>query len=227
MGNKIVLNPSRGTKLYRNQENPLHILVSTKNYVKPCLSLLIDGNFIGFLKLDSQNFPITISPRNEFLLVNLSDVPFSLELDHNPKELECLFDPYLYEKKPFEIINPADFISTHSVSRGYIDVLAKWYSIKFTYPDKNLIHIRPHMGISIQSHTKRNEDWEIIKGHPIIIANSEMHYSVKPNDHFHVNKGELHGIFNPTDEWVVIKEKYSGEFEEDDIIRVFNPNHYY
>jgi mannose-6-phosphate isomerase-like protein (cupin superfamily) len=91
----------------------------------------------------------------------------------------------------------------------------------------NLIYVRPQSGLSIQDHTKRTEDWKVIQGHPLIIANSRIHYSVQPGDNFHTRKGKYHAIFNNTDNWVVIEERYTGTFEEKDIIRVFNPNRYY
>jgi mannose-6-phosphate isomerase-like protein (cupin superfamily) len=66
-----------------------------------------------------------------------------------------------------------------------------------------------------------------VEGHPFIIANSKMHYSVNPGDTFHTDRGKIHAIFNPTNEWVAIEETYTGKFEEEDILRIFNPNHYH
>jgi mannose-6-phosphate isomerase-like protein (cupin superfamily) len=226
MGNSIELHPSRGTKLYRNSKNPLIINVSAKDVVDIIEILLIKGELIEIQKLDSENRTIKILPNQEYLLVNLSSVPIFFEYDQNPDTHEQLFDPYRYETNPFDVIDPETFKKTHSIPEGYSDILAKWYSIKFTYPDKNLIHIRPHLGISIQSHTKRTEDWKIIQGHPIIIANSKVHYTVNPGDEFQTDSGKIHAIFNNTDDWVVIEESYTGTFEEEDIVRVFNPNHY-
>ena len=42
-------------------------------------------------------------------------------------------------------------------------------------------------------------------------------------------KGSLHSIINPNkdpNKWVIIKESWSGKFDEEDIERIFNPNHY-
>ena len=176
MGAIIVLHPTRGTKLFRNGETALHIEVGAKDLVTILEILLIQGENINIQKLNIRNNLIKILPNQEYLCVNLSNVPITLNFDSSPDEHEQIFDPYQYENNLFDVINPEEFKQTHSVPDGYIDILPKWYSIKFTYPEKNLIHIRPHLGISIQSHTKRTEDWNIIHGHPIIIANSKMHY---------------------------------------------------
>ena len=38
--------------------------------------------------------------------------------------------------------------------------------------------------------------------------------------------GAMHTVINPTDDWILIKEHCEGTFDEEDIVRVFNPNHY-
>ncbi len=226
MGNILVLHPSRGTKLYRIAETPLQIEIGAKEHVLKIEILLIQGEDVSIQKLDIHSNIIQLLPKQEFLCVNLSNVPITLKFNQNTSILEVLFDPYEFENSPFDEVNPEEFKQTHSVPDGYMDILSKWYSIKFTYPTKNLIFIRPHLGVSIQSHLKRSEDWTIVQGTPIIIANSQIFYSVHPGDTFHTDKGKLHSIFNPTNEWVVLEEHYDGQFEEEDIIRVFNPNHY-
>lgn len=226
MGNTVVLKSCRGTKLFRNREENLTIQVSGNNGQIITKILLIRGEHIGIRKIDSNKHTIQVSPNQEYFLVNLSNTELTLDFTQNPQMHELLFDPYQYEKNPFEIINPDVFQKTHSVPKGYIDILPKWYSIKFTYPNKNLIYIRPHLGVSIQSHTKRTEDWTVIEGRPIIIANSKMFYSVNPGDKFHTDSGNIHSIFNHMDSWAIIEEIYSGKFEEEDIVRIFNPNHY-
>jgi hypothetical protein len=226
MGKIIVLNSSRGTNLYRNGEDPLRIELGAREFLTKIDILLVQGNDVSAQKVDIRDNSIHILPKQEYQIVNLSSVPITLKFEIDPLSQEILFDPYKYEEKPFDTIDPAEFIKDHPVPKGYIDILAKWYSIKFTYPNKNLIHIRPYLGISIQLHTERAEDWKIIQGHPIIIANSKIYYSVNPDDTFHTDRENLHGILNPTNNWVIIEEKYTGKFEEDDIKRVFNPNHY-
>ena len=57
----------------------------------------------------------------------------------------------------------------HPIPDGYIDTLPKWYSIKYTYPDFNYIFVCPGLGISIQVDSMREEYWEVLEGHPIIL----------------------------------------------------------
>jgi len=86
------------------------------------------------------------------------------------------------------------------------------------------------MGISIQSHEERSESWEIIKGYPIIVNGNKVHYYVKSGSCFAFPKTFYHSVINPNkkkDHFVVIREKWAGNFDENDIIRVFNPNHYF
>ncbi len=227
MGNILVLQPSRGTKLYRNGETELHVEIGVKEKINRIEILLIQHNDVSVHKLEIHNNTIDFLPNEEFLCVNLSNVPITLKFNIDPSLLKVLFDPYEFENSPFDVIVPEEFKLIHSIPDGYIDVLAKWYSIKFTYPKKNLIFLRPHLGVSIQSHSKRSEDWRIIEGRPIIIANSKVYYHVTPGDAFHTDKGNIHAVFNPSEEWVLIEETYTGVFEEEDIVRLFNPNHYF
>ena len=226
MGNILVIQPSRGTKLYRNRESKLKVEIGAQEYINQIEILVLQGKDVSIQKIDIRNNRIQFLPNQEFLLVNLSSVSVTLKFSVDTDTFEVVFDPYAYEKSHYDKILPEEFTQSHSIPEGYVDILSKWYSIKFTYPKKNLIFIRPHLGISIQSHTKRTEDWVIVQGHPIIIANSKVHYSVKPGDEFHTDQGNIHAIFNPTDNWVAIEETYSGIFEEEDIVRIFNPNHY-
>ena len=85
------------------------------------------------------------------------------------------------------------------------------------------------MGLSLQIHKKRSESWEILKGRPIIINGNQVYYYVEDGDIFENPKFSYHSIINPNrdqDKFVIIKERWSGSFDEDDIIRVFNPNGY-
>jgi len=226
MGKTLVLAPLRGSRLYRNQDEPLEIHVKGEGEIWLIPMLLIHGTQIDFRDIERLNSTICIDPGKEYLLVNLSNMTITLEFPQGKENHDILFDPYQYENTPFDTIDPTEFTKTHTIPKGYIDILAKWYSIKFTYPEKNLIFIRPHLGISIQSHIKRTEDWRVIEGHPYILANSKMYYSVNPGDAFHTDNGKIHAIFNPTSKWVAIEESYTGTFEEEDIVRIFNPNHY-
>ncbi|MBN2154704.1 MAG: hypothetical protein JW776_01490 [Candidatus Lokiarchaeota archaeon] len=227
MGYELILKSSRGTKLYQNTDTKMRINLDSKGYLSNSEFLIIQGNSISLHKLTTDVNPLIIPFNQAYMVVNLSDHPFLLTFSHDYSKHFILFDPYRYEKHPPDVINPKEFEMVHNVPKGYIDILPKWYSIKFTYPTRNIIYIRPNLGISIQKHTKRTEEWRILEGYPIIIANSQVYYSVKPGDIFHTDRGKMHSVFNPTDKWVIIEESYEGTFAEEDIIRIFNPNHYH
>jgi len=127
------------------------------------------------------------------------------------------------------LINGTSFITQEITPEGYIDTLPKWYSFKFTYPNYNLIFIRPEFGLSIQVHKYRDEQWEILKGKPIVISKDKVYYYVEKGAKFQNKNNTYHSIINPNKEkykFVLIKENWSGNFDEKDIERVFNPNHY-
>ena len=89
--------------------------------------------------------------------------------------------------------------------------------------------MRPEFGLSIQTHKYRNEFWEIIEGHPIIINGNKVYYFVENGTMFENPINVYHSVINPNSdvkEFVVLKEKWSGKFDEKDIERAFNPNHY-
>ena len=85
------------------------------------------------------------------------------------------------------------------------------------------------MGLSIQTHHLRNESWEILEGTPIIINSNKVHYYVKKGQKFEIPINTYHSVINPNkdqEKFVVIKEFWNGNFDEEDIKRVFNPNEY-
>jgi mannose-6-phosphate isomerase-like protein (cupin superfamily) len=82
------------------------------------------------------------------------------------------------------------------------------------------------MGISYQTHELREEIWEIVKGNPILIINDKIEYKPKKGKRYVIPLRTLHSIINPTENWVVLKEKYTGIFDESDILRIYNPNNY-
>lgn len=89
--------------------------------------------------------------------------------------------------------------------------------------------MRPGFGLSIQKHEYRSEFWEIIEGRPIIINGNKVHYFVENGTKFENPNNTYHSVINPNafvKEFVILKEKWSGKFDEKDIERVFNPNHY-
>jgi mannose-6-phosphate isomerase-like protein (cupin superfamily) len=173
---------------------------------------------------------LIIKPNSRFMIINNSNEEINVKYSMDISHLEIIYDPYKFENIINTPIDPDKFIKIHSVPGGFSEILPKWYSIKFTYPNHNLIYIKPEMGISIQLHQERSEKWEILKGHPIIINGNKVYYHVKNGSCFSNPKNFYHSVINPNkklNDFVVIKEKWAGNFDENDIIRVFNPNHYF
>lgn len=86
------------------------------------------------------------------------------------------------------------------------------------------IVVNPGHRLSLQSHTKRDEDWLIISGEgeiEIITKNSQERWVTYPGEHVAVARGYKHRISNLTGtEPVVLIEIQTGSyFGEDDIIR--------
>ena len=238
MGFILSLLPGRGSNLYKNVDSEISIQISPKRETD---SIIIDNIFIviGNSIISNENkinlcdsktsiINLTILPFQEYMIVNLGNSEIQLNFSDDPKNLyhKVLYNPYLYENEEHTLFDPEVFKIDHPVPNGYVDTLSKWYSIKFTSPNENYIFIRPGLGISFQTHEKRKEIWEVMRGTPTIISGHILLYNTKEGAIFeHPFKG-LHGIINTTDEWILIKETYEGTFEETDITRVFNPNNY-
>ena len=175
---KSTLKSGRGTKLYQNNNVPLTIDISTTNPTKSPRwdgimmilgTLLVPINHLG--GISPRGLQIIIPPFSQYMVINSGkiDLVLSFSLDpenpENPeyhKNQKILYDPYLYEHEDHKNYDPEEIKFHHTVPDGYIDILAKWYSIKFTYPDFNYIFIRPGLGISLQMHAMREEHWEIL-----------------------------------------------------------------
>jgi mannose-6-phosphate isomerase-like protein (cupin superfamily) len=232
--NSIFLSQGRGTPLYKNHDKPLRlefILENASHRNQLNETMVILGDLItraGHLGIGTNNgYSIRIQPNTPFMVINTSSMDHNITLDANPADLQILYDPYLFENKEQNNFDPEEFKKTHPVPDGYVDTLAKWYSIKFTYKDFNYIFVRPGLGISIQTHLMREEHWEVLGGNPIIIVGHKIHYENPNGTKFAIPFGEIHTIINSSkDKWVLIKESYKGTFDEEDIIRVYNPNNY-
>ncbi len=219
----ITLNAERGSPLWQAPPSgvTLEILDGELSQVA---GILGDHFFAQWpFKLRAIHPPLAI------MVINLgkSPVKFLLSTPMSPEQI--LWDPYVHEQAPPPEINPDAFKREETpvpVPDGYVDTLAKWYSVKYSYLDYNLIFIRPQLGISFQTHAQRGEHWEIMAGSPIIVAGSHVTFDAKVGTHFELPVGSVHGIINPSKEWAAIKETWSGYFDEQDITRVFNPNHY-
>ena len=232
---KSILKSGRGTKLFQNNDVPVTIDISmTKQTEVPKWDeiLMILGTLIAPInhlgRISPHGLQIIIPPFSQYMVINSGKLDLDLSFSLDPENHKILYDPYLYEHESHKNYDPEEIKSYHQVPDGYIDILSKWYSIKFTYPDFNYIFIRPGLGISLQMHAMREEHWEILQGQPIIVAGSKISYDTKLNSQFDIPLGAFHTVINPSEsEWVLIKESYTGKFDEEDIVRVFNPNHYF
>jgi len=232
---KFILKSGRGSKLYQNNDVSLTLDISTaKSTESPKWdeilmilgTLIVPINHLG--RISPHGLQIIIPPFSQYMIINSGKIDLELSFESDPENHKILYDPYLFEHEVHKNYDPDEIKSHHQVPDGYIDILSKWYSIKFTYHDFNYIFIRPGLGISLQMHAMREEHWEILQGQPIIIAGSKISYNTKKNSQFDIPLGAFHTVINPSDsEWVLIKESYKGKFDEEDIVRIFNPNHYY
>lgn len=216
------LEPERGTRLRRNNNSLLEIKI---NPIKFNNLQIINGKTFYYEKISESQ--LKIAPEVPYMIINRSKEKIVVNYNKDISTHLVLYDPYKYENEKIENIDPEEFKNNHAVPNGYTDILAKWYSIKFSYKDYNLIYIKPEMGISIQRHEQRDEYWEILGGNPIILSGNEVHYFVKKGAQFRNKRGSFHSIINPNkNTLVILKESWSGNFEEEDIERVFNPNNY-
>lgn len=238
MVKKIILKSGRGTKMYRNGDSKLEISIDFKDGMDNLSSEIHEMNLmyiigtslkydkVSNLFTDLKNAKITIPAKTEYMIVNTTHRELILNLSNDTEDQYLVYDPYLYESEDHKTVDSEEFKQNHDIHPGYIDILAKWYSIKFTYPNENLIFIRPGLGISYQTHKMRQERWKVETGHPIIISGDKVIYNTNPGDEFEHPVGGIHTIINPTNDWISITETYNGEFDEEDISRIFNPNKY-
>ncbi|MBD3354010.1 MAG: hypothetical protein GF364_21185 [Candidatus Lokiarchaeota archaeon] len=236
MSYQLTLQSQKGTSLLKNKSNFLEIQFKAEDIEITDLNskiLVIVGYKIQVLdelleekELDS----LRIKPFQEYMIVNLHRSEIYVTFSESIKDHSIIYNPYYYEHEDHKKIDPVKFKEKHpefNIRENYVDTLPKWYSIKFTYENENLIFVRPRIGISIQKHKLRTEHWDILMGNPIIISGNIVHYNVEKGQKFDHPVQSLHSIINPTDDWVAIKEKYDGKFKEKDIVRVFNPNNYH
>jgi mannose-6-phosphate isomerase-like protein (cupin superfamily) len=232
---KINLSPGRGTKLRENRSTLMNLSITagesqSKMHLGQVMmildNLLIPINHVGIASV--EGIKVSVSPNKCYMVLNTSEIPIVIDTgDIDVSQHKIIYNPYLFEHESHVDYNSADFIEKYDIPAGYVDVLAKWYSIKFSYSDYNIILIRPGLGISLQSHTKREEYWEMITGDPIVISGSKVSYHNPQGTKFYIPLGNLHTVINPSEfSWVMFKENYKGIFDEEDIVRVFNPNHY-
>ncbi|MHA1146975.1 MAG: hypothetical protein ACTSR8_01895 [Promethearchaeota archaeon] len=214
--------PGRSTPLRKNGDRIQKVILDGEYYDT---MFLINGS--SFITRKITNDDLLVKPYDCYMLINNGEEEAMVAYSEDLLEQEIIYDPYKYENSEKQNLTEDYFKEYYKVPEGYIDTLPKWYSFKFTYPDYNLIFIRPQLGISIQIHDQRNEFWEIIRGEPIILNGNQVHYFVKAETKFEIPIGTYHTVINPNpDAYVVLKERWSGSFDEKDIERVFNPNNY-
>ena len=81
------------------------------------------------------------------------------------------------------------------------------------------ITVAPEQRLSYQSHTKRQEQWVVVKGILTVIL-KDIEYTLHPGSSIFIDCGEKHRAWNKTDEPVQFIEVQTGTyFGEDDIIR--------
>ena len=213
----------RGTFLRENISQPLKISLDKDNMEK---IFLINGN--NFITNDISISDLTIAPKNNYMIINNGKKPIEINYSSNISNHPIIYDPYKFENSEKRAITIEEIKDIYKVPDNYIDTLPKWYSFKFTYTDYNLIFIKPQFGISFQKHKNRNEFWEILGGKPIILIGNKIHYFVENGTKFVIPINTFHSVINPNlDKFVIIKEQWSGHFDEGDIKRVFNPNDFH
>lgn len=214
----------RGTLLRKNDSQELKISINQEHFSN---LYLINGT--SFITKDLSESDFIIKPHDYYMIINKSNENIEINYNLDISNHKIIYDPYKYENSKKVNFKPEDFQQKYRIPDGYIDTLPKWYSFKFTYPDYNLIFVKPEMGLSIQIHKNRIETWEILEGKPIVISGNNVYYYVKNGTKFQNLINSFHSIINPNkdrEQFVIIKERWSGEFYEKDIKRIFNPNQY-
>ncbi len=219
-----IIGQGRGTILRKNNQKELKIILDSNHLDN---IFLINGNNFYSKKLTKVN--LIVKPNECYMLINKYDEEIEVNYSIDVSNHRTIYDPYKFELSEKAKIDPILFKKKYNVPNGFLDVLNKWYSIKFTYSDYNLIFIKPGIGISIQTHKFRSEIWRILKGKPIIINANKVYYFVKAETKFINDKLMYHSILNPNtdpEQFVIVEERWSGNFNESDIVRVYNPNNY-
>jgi len=219
---KETIATERSTSLRKNSFNQLKITLSQEALEK---IFIINGS--SFITGNQSTSDLIVKPDNYYMVINKGDAEIEIIYSEDVSKHEIVYDPYRYEDSEKVNFTIEDMKQVYNIPEGHVNTLPKWYSFKFTYPGYNLIFVRPELGISIQTHDLRNEYWEIIEGKPIIINGNDVHYFVKSGTRFEIPKNVYHSVINPNqDKFIILKERWDGEFDEEDIKRVHNPNHY-
>ena len=219
---KEIILGKRGTVLRENTNQELQISLDKEKIKK---IFLVNGT--NFLTNNISTSDLLIKPNDYYMIINNNTEPIEVKYSLDISKHKVLYDPYKFENLKKRNITADEIKDLFNIPDNYIDTLPKWYSFKFTYDDYNLIFVKPQIGISFQIHKRRKEFWEILEGKPIILNGNRVYYFVEKNTKLQIPINTYHSVINPNlDKFVIIKERWSGHFDEEDITRVFNPNHY-
>lgn len=219
-----ILPSKRSTVLRKNKSQSLRITLDQKNLRN---IMLISGTSFIFENLSDSD--LIISPNDHYMIIYNGNNELKITYNQDVSNHDITYNPYKYENSEKVNFKANFFEEKYKIPEEYIETLPKWYSFKFTYPKYNLIFIKPELGFSIQTHQLRNETWEVIEGSPIIIINNKVYYNIKKGMRFQNPINSYHSIINPSkhsEDFVLLKETWSGTFDEKDIKRIFNPNKY-
>lgn len=92
---------------------------------------------------------------------------------------------------------------------------------RFTDNEKStvkLLYVNKGEQLSLQYHMRREEFWKVLSGSPEIIID-DAKYEAKVGDEFEIPIESRHRISAPHDD-IVILEIATGEFDENDIVRL-------
>ena len=81
-----------------------------------------------------------------------------------------------------------------------------------------ILYLNSNSQTSLQYHDKRDEWWKVIKGSIIIYLNDDE-YRLAENESIYIGRGSKHRITN-LENTSVILEISTGEFDENDIVRL-------
>lgn len=81
-----------------------------------------------------------------------------------------------------------------------------------------ILHINKGEEFSLQYHTHRQEFWKILKGNPEIVIGDKVEHP-KEGEEFVITPHTNHRVNAPVDD-VEVLEISTGQFDEDDIVRI-------
>ncbi|MBE6877823.1 MAG: CBS domain-containing protein [Ruminococcaceae bacterium] len=156
-----------------------------------------DERFEFLPVMDSEKHLINIITRRNLNIMLLKDIIFSTDFDF------ASLDDIILEHEIFT--RPWGFYKT--------TVLNDMYQSK-------VIYVMPGQALSLQSHKRREEYWQIVKGTGTIQIGESVH-TVYPGASFFIPKGCKHRMTNTSaDETLIFTEVQLGDyFGEDDIER--------